>query len=49
MILELIIERGNIIYKSKQLCAYADHIILVTRNFQTLQETEGRKICLIID
>ena len=55
MILELITERGSIICKSKELCFYADHIVLVTRNFQTLQEilymleTEGRKISLIID
>jgi hypothetical protein len=34
-------EKGNIIYKSKQICVYADYIILVTRIIQTL-----KKYCL---
>jgi len=25
-------EKGNIVYKSQQICAYADDIVLVTRN-----------------
>jgi hypothetical protein len=27
-------EKGNIVYKFKQICAYADDIVLVTRNIQ---------------
>jgi hypothetical protein len=27
-------EKGNIAYKSKQICAYADDIVLVTRNIR---------------
>jgi hypothetical protein len=49
MVLEGIVEKGNI-YKSKQICAYADDIVLVTRNTPPLKEllsaleTEGRKM-----
>jgi sorting nexin-29 len=34
MVLEGIVEKGNIVYKSKQICAYADDTVLVTRNTQ---------------
>jgi len=27
-------EKGNIVYKSKQICAYADDVVLVTRNIR---------------
>jgi hypothetical protein len=55
MVLEGIVEKGNIVYKSKQICAYADDSILVTRNTLTLKEllsaleTEGRKMGLRIN
>jgi sorting nexin-29 len=55
MVLEGIAEKGNIVYKSKQMCAYADDIVLVTRNTPTLKEllsaleTEGRKMELRIN
>jgi len=31
---EGIAEKGNIVYKPKQICAYADDIVLVTRNIR---------------
>jgi hypothetical protein len=54
MVLEEIVEKGNIVYKSKQICAYAGNIVLVTRNTPTLKElsaleTEGRKMGLRIN
>jgi hypothetical protein len=55
MVLEGIVEKGNIVYKSKQICACADDIVLVTRNTPTLKEllsaleTEGRKMGLRIN
>jgi hypothetical protein len=55
MVLEGIAETGNIVYKSKQICAYADDIVLVTTNTPTLKEllsaleTEGRKMELRIN
>jgi hypothetical protein len=54
MVLEGIVEKGNIVYKSKQICACADDTVLVTRNTPTLKEllsaleTEGRKMGLKI-
>jgi hypothetical protein len=42
--------KGNIVYKSEQICACADDIVLVTRNTPTLKElpfaleTEDRKM-----
>jgi hypothetical protein len=54
MVVEGTVEKGNI-YKSKQICAYADDIVLVTRNTPTLKEllsaleTEGRKMGLRIN
>jgi hypothetical protein len=35
MALEGIVGKGNIVYKSKQIFAYADDIVLVTRNTPT--------------
>jgi hypothetical protein len=32
MVLEIIVEKENIVYKYKQICIYADDIVLVTRN-----------------
>jgi sorting nexin-29 len=55
MVLEGTVEKGNIVYKSKQICAYADDIVLVTRNTPTLKELlsaleiEGRKMGLRIN
>jgi hypothetical protein len=37
MVLEGTVEKENIVYKSKQICAYADEIVLVTRNTLTLK------------
>jgi hypothetical protein len=37
MVLEGNAEKGNIVYKSKQICAYADDIVLVTRKTPTLK------------
>jgi sorting nexin-29 len=55
MVLEGTAKKGNIVYKSKQIFAYADDIVLVTRNTPTLKElfsaleTEGRKMGLRIN
>jgi sorting nexin-29 len=55
MVLEGTVEKGNVFYKSKQICAYADDIVLVTRNTPSLKEllsaleTEGRKMGLRIN
>jgi hypothetical protein len=55
MVLEGIVENGNIVYISTQICAYADDIVLVTRNTPTLKEllsaleTEGKKMGLRIN
>jgi sorting nexin-29 len=38
MVLEGIAENGNIVYKFKQICVYADDNVLVTRNTPTLKE-----------
>jgi hypothetical protein len=38
MILEGIVKRGNIVDKSKQLCAYADDFILVIQIFKPLKK-----------
>jgi hypothetical protein len=38
MVLEGIVEEGNIVYRSKEICAYADDIVFVTRNTPTLKE-----------
>jgi hypothetical protein len=37
VVLEGTVEKGNIVYKSKQICAYADDIVLVTGNTPTLK------------
>jgi hypothetical protein len=34
MVLEGIVEKGNIVYKSKQICAYADDIVLSQETLQ---------------
>jgi sorting nexin-29 len=55
MVLEGTVEKGNIVYRSKQICAYADDIVLVTRNTPTSKELlsalkiEGRKMELRIN
>jgi hypothetical protein len=54
MVLQGIVEKGNIVYKSKQICANADDIVFVTRNTPALKElsaleTEGRKTGLRIN
>jgi sorting nexin-29 len=55
MVLEGIVDKGNIVYKSKQIRAYADDNVLVTRNTPTLKEllsalkTESRKMGLRIN
>jgi hypothetical protein len=54
MVLERIVGKGSIVYKSKQICAYADDVVLVARNTPTLKEllsameTKGRKMGLRI-
>jgi hypothetical protein len=50
MVLGGIVEKGNITYKSTQICAYADDIVVTTRNTTALKEVilaldfEGKKI-----
>jgi hypothetical protein len=38
MVLEGIVEKVNIVYRSKQICANADDIVFVTRNTPILKE-----------
>jgi hypothetical protein len=49
MVLGGIVEKGNITYKSTQICAYADDIVVTTRNTTALKvilalDFEGKKI-----
>jgi hypothetical protein len=49
MVLGGIVEKGNITYKSTQICAYADDIVVIARNTTALKEAilaldfEGKK------
>jgi hypothetical protein len=54
MVLQGTVEKGSTVYKSKQICAYADDIVFVTRNTLTLKELsaleiEGRRMGLRIN
>lgn len=40
--LQNITDNGTIIYKSKMICAYADDIVIITRNERELKETFGK-------
>ena len=54
-VLEKLTEADNIIYKSRQICAYADDIVLISRNLKYLKEMfihieqEGKKTGLEIN
>ena len=54
-VLEQVVDTGSIIYKSRQVCAYADDVVLISRNKQQLREmliqvrTEGKKMGLEIN